>query len=157
MALDQKESRRARLTPLACVLLVATLVAGCGGSSLSNDQLHTEAARICSLTTVRTNRIPTPSSPAASATFLDRGIAALTPELEGLQALHPSGDDADVYKSTVKTFAAKVRALKGAERGIDRGDDPVRTLQELQRKLGPLEAQENGGWDALQLPACETQ
>ena len=141
---------------LACVLLAAILVAGCGGSSLSNGQLHTDVTRICSLTTVRTNRIPTPDSPAASATFLDRGIAALTPELEGLQALHPSGDDANVYRSTVNTFAEKVRALKDAERGIDRGDDPVRTLQELQRKLGPLESQENGGWDALQLPACES-
>jgi hypothetical protein len=139
-----------------CALSAATLVSGCGGSPLSNDQLHTDATRICSLTTARTNGIPTPGSPAASATFLDRGIAALTPELEGLQALHPSGDDADVYKSTVKTFAEKVRALKDAQHGIDRGDDPVRTLQELQRKLGPLESQENGGWDALQLPACES-
>jgi hypothetical protein len=149
-------SRNLSAIALGAVVLAALVVAGCGGSSLSNSQLQTDVAKICSLTSARTNRIPTPGSPNATLTYLDQGIAALSPELRGLQALHPTGEDAEVYQSTVKTFSDKLDALKEASRGIKRGDDPVKTLQDLQHKLAPLESQENGGWDALQLPACES-
>jgi hypothetical protein len=148
--------RKLSAIALGAIVLAAIVVAGCGGSSLSNGQLQTDVTKICSLTSARTNHIPTPGSPNATLTYLDQGIAALTPELKGLQALHPTGDDAQVYRSTVKTFSDTIDALKEASRGLRRGDDPVKTLQDLQRRLGPLVSQENGGWDALELPACES-
>jgi hypothetical protein len=135
-------------------LLAAVALAGCGSSSLSNSQLESQVSRICTTTEVRTNRIPTPASPAASATFLRRGATALTPELTALKAVHPPSDVADVYTATVGSFEQKIRELRGTARDIEHGADPVKALQHLQQRLGPLESQENNGWQALQLPAC---
>ena len=156
--------RRRRVAPprlaaaaLAVVVAVVVALSGCGSSSLSNNQLHMQATRICALASLRTNRVPTPASPAASAAFLERGAAALTPELVGLRQLHPPSDVADVYTATISTFAQKIVALKGTAHDIARGADPVKAMQQLQQKLGPLESQENGGWQALQLPACASR
>ena len=161
MALDQHASGGAppltrchgRLSGLA--LLAAVVLGGCGSSnSLSSKQLQTQATRICSLASLRTNRIPTPASPAATAAFLERGATALTPALTGLRTLHPPSDVADVYTSTVGTLAQEIRYLSATARDIAHGVDPVKAMQELQQRLGPLESQENGGWQALQLPEC---
>jgi hypothetical protein len=135
-------------------LLATVLLAGCGSSSLSNSQLESDVSRICTTTEVRTNQIPSPASPAASATFLERGATALTPELDALKAVHPPSDVADVYGATVGTFEQKIRELRRTARAIERGTDPVKALQRLQERLRPLESQENDGWQALQLSAC---
>lgn len=138
-------------------LLAALVLASCGGSPLSSRQLEAQVTHICMATSLRTNRIPTPASPAASAAFLERGATALTPELRALRAIHPPGDVTDVYTATVGSFAQKIRELRGTAREIARGSDPVKALQRLQRRLRPLESQENDGWQALQLPACMTR
>jgi hypothetical protein len=135
-------------------LLAAVVLAGCGSSSLSNSQLESQVSRICTTTETVTNRIATPGSPAASAEFLERGATALTPELTALQAVHPPNDVADVYGATVGSFQQKIRELHATARAIERGADPIKALQHLQQRLGPLESQENDGWQALQLPAC---
>jgi hypothetical protein len=140
--------------PTAAAVAVAVAVGGCGGSSASSDQLHAQATRICALANVRAARIPTPSSPAASAAFLQRGASALAPALTGLKALHPPSDVADVYTATVQTLGQQIEALRGTAREISHGADPVRAMQQLQRRLAPLQSQENGGWQALQLSAC---
>jgi hypothetical protein len=145
--------RRPILAAIAAAALGAA-VGGCGGSSLSSNQLQTQATRICTLASMRTGRIPTPASPAASVEFLERGAAALAPALTGLKALHPPSDVADVYTATVQTFGQKIDALRVTAREIKRGADAVKAMQQLQRQLGPLESQENGGWQALQVPAC---
>jgi hypothetical protein len=144
-----------RLALAAFAAAVLAVLAGCGGeSTLSGTQLQAQATSICALASSRASRIPTPSSPDGSAAFLRAGIAALTPELTGLRALRPPDDVASVYTATVGSFAQKLRDMQGAVQDLDRGDDPVSTMQDLQRKLGPLESDENGGWQALQLPAC---
>jgi hypothetical protein len=143
-----------RMASAGVLAAVALAIGACGSSSLSNSQLHTQATRICALATVRTARIPTPSSPAGTAAFLDRGASALTPALTRLRRLHPPSEVADVYTATVGTFAQKISYLRGTARDIQHGADPVRALQQLQARLAPLESQENGGWEALELPAC---
>lgn len=144
-----------RILLILGVLVAAAAVAGCGGgSSLSSDQLHTQATQICSLASARTDRIGTPSQPAGSAVFLHRGIAVLGPELTRLRTLHPPGDLADVYSAALGSFSQKLNALQGAARDISRGADPVTAMKSLQKKLAPIESQENGGWQALGLAAC---
>jgi len=144
-----------RLALPALPALAAIALAGCGGSSsLSSSQLHVQATSICTVASTRTNRIPTPASPDGSAAFLQAGIAALTPELSGLRALRPPNDVASVYTATVGSFAQKLRDLQRAAQELARGDDTISTMQSLGRKLEPLEADENSGWQALQLPAC---
>jgi hypothetical protein len=136
------------------VLALAAAVAGCGSSSLSSSQLHSQATRLCSLAGTQTERVPTPGSPARSAAYLHSGIAIMKPELVALQRLHPPSDVADVYSNTVKTFSQKLAYLESTAQRIDRGADPVAAMRTLQERIGPLESQENGGWQALELPAC---
>jgi hypothetical protein len=141
---------------LGCAALLAAMVlAGCGGgSSLSNTQLESQVSRICTQASARIDRIATPASPEGSVTFLERGASALTPELTLLRAVHPPNDVADVYSATVGSFAQKISELRGTARDIEHGADPVKALQHLQQRLGPLESQENNGWQALELPDC---
>jgi hypothetical protein len=138
----------------AVLALAAVALAGCGSSSLSNSQLHSQATRLCTVAGTRTERIPTPASPAASAAYLHRGLAVLRPELAALRRLHPPSDVSDVYTNTVKSFSQKLTYLQSTAQSIDGGADPVTAMRSLQQKLGPVEQQENGGWQALELPAC---
>lgn len=135
-------------------LIAAVFLAGCGSKSLSGGQLHAQASQLCSLASARTDRIPTPGSPAGSAAFLEQGIVVLTPELTRLRALRPPEDVANVYSATVGLFAQQLRYMKRAAHDIADGDDGVSIMKGLQLKLRPLESQENGGWQALELPEC---
>ncbi|MEA2159366.1 MAG: hypothetical protein QOD66_1746, partial [Solirubrobacteraceae bacterium] len=56
--------------------------------------------------------------------------------------------------ASVKAFEQKLTYLKDALRDLKSGEDPVIALKTLQRELTPVETQENGGWQALQIPAC---
>jgi hypothetical protein len=147
---------RRRLAAGAVVVL-ATLLAGCGSSPLSTSDLHNDATRLCQQASRLTDRIATPTSPAGTQPFLERGIAALTPELAGLRSLRPSSDVADVYNAAVKSLAQQLTYLKDARHDLKSGEDPVIALKTLQQELAPVASQENGGWDALQIPACMTR
>jgi hypothetical protein len=136
-------------------LSAALFLAGCGGSDrLNADQLRTKAAVLCTSAGRQTNRIPTPSSPAAGVAFLRSGIAALEPELSGLKALKPPTDLAQVYSTSVGAFAQKLRALKAAVQEIDSGANPVTAMTALEQRLAPIESAEDGAWQALEVPAC---
>jgi hypothetical protein len=139
---------------LTAAVVAALILGGCGSSPLSSSDLHNDATVVCRAAGRLANRIATPTSPAGTETFLRRGITALSPELASLQALHPPSDVADVYTASVKAFGQKLAYLKAALHGLEGGEDPVIALKTLQRELAPLETQENGGWQALQIPAC---
>jgi hypothetical protein len=85
---------------------------------------------------------------------LKHGIAVLRPELAGLRGLHPPNDAADVYSASLTAFANKLGALDTTVREIGGGADPVLAMKSLQGQLAPLESQEDGGWQALEIPAC---
>jgi hypothetical protein len=139
---------------LTAAVVAALILGGCGSSPLSSSDLHNDATQVCRTAGRVANRIATPTSPAGTRVFLRRGIAALSPELAGLQTLHPPSDVADVYTASVKAFGQKLAYLKAALRGLEGGEDPVIALKTLQQQIAPLETQENGGWEALQIPAC---
>jgi hypothetical protein len=136
-------------------LLVAVLVVGgCGSSPLSLGDLRSQASRICSASSARLARIPTPASPAQAEAFLGRGIAALHPELSQLQALQPPSDDAAVYRATLTSFSTQLSYLTEAVHDLRSGEDPLIALKTVQREISTVQSQENGGWQALQIPAC---
>ena len=140
---------------LATLAVVGGLVlAGCGSKPLSSGELQSQATRVCTLASQQTNRIRTPASPAGTAVFLRQGIAVLTPALAQLRRLRAPSDVADVYTASVKAFAEKLGFLRAAERDIAGGQDPVAAMQTLQQQLSPIVSQENGGWQALDIPAC---
>jgi hypothetical protein len=134
--------------------VVGLALCGCGSSSLSKTQLHDQATRICTTADRRTNRIPTPSSPAGGATFLAQGAAALTPELKGLEVLRPPRDVAHVYSTALRASSAELSALRATLAQLDRGGDPVSSIRALQHKLAPMEARANGAWQTLAISAC---
>jgi outer membrane murein-binding lipoprotein Lpp len=136
------------------VVVLGTLFAGCGSSPLTTSELHNDATRVCRLANRQIDQIATPTSPAGTLAFLRRGIAALTPELAGLRSLHPSSDVADVYTAAVKSLGQQLAYLTDAMRDLKNGEDPVIALKTLQQELAPVVTQANGGWDALQIPAC---
>jgi hypothetical protein len=152
----RRSSGRSRARAAFVAAPVATLlIAGCGGGSeLSGKQLRARATRVCAAASLQTDRIPTPSSPAVGAAFLERGIAVLEPEYRQLAALHPPSDLAQVYSIPVGTYPRKLDALKTAARRLRHGADPAITMKSLEHKLAPLQTSEEGAWRALEVPAC---
>lgn len=136
------------------VAALGVICGGCGSAPLSETQLHADAIRICAEAGRRTDRIPTPTSPAETKTFLTRGIATFTPELRELRKLRPPHEAAAVYAATVNAFANKLADLRTAMRDLAHREDPVIVLKTLQHRLEPLQAAENQGWEALELPTC---
>jgi hypothetical protein len=136
------------------LVAVAALIAGCGSSALSSSDLARRATAVCQLAGSQTALIPTPAGPEGSATFLKRGIAVLKPELEQLRSLRPPDDLADVYNVSISSFAKKLSYLNETVHDLAGGADPVIAMRTLQQNLAPVEKQEDGAWQALQIPAC---
>jgi hypothetical protein len=143
-----------RSPALVTMVIAGALLAGCGSKPLSTGQLHNQATRVCSLASRQTDRITSPAAPAGSARFLRRGIAVLTPELARLKTLRPPHDVADVYTASVEAFAKKLSYLKDAAHEMAGGEDPLTAMKFLELQLAPVVQQENGGWKALEIPAC---
>jgi hypothetical protein len=143
--------RRRRATP---VVVIALALAGCGTSSPSARQLRAAATRACISASVRTERIATPLLPSGGAGFLRQGLAVLAPELAQLRRLRAPSDLALTYATALRSSASLRALLAAALQSLEHGADPVSTVQALQRRLAPVEAQENAAWRALDVPAC---
>jgi hypothetical protein len=149
-------SRRDRLPVgrLAAALLTAALLAGCGSTALTANQLRARAGRICTLATQRTDRITTPALPSQEASFISRGVAALAPEVTDLQRLRAPGDMAGDYRDAVEATSSELTALRSTLKGLKAGNDPVVAIKTLQQQLAPAEFKAGIAWSALELPAC---
>ncbi|MGA2928742.1 MAG: hypothetical protein ABSG43_22685 [Solirubrobacteraceae bacterium] len=142
---------------VAAALCAALALPGCGSGSLTAAQLRNRATQVCTTADRLTATIPTPATPAASGTFLRRGLAVLEPELAALRVLKAPGDLDQVYATSIDALADKLQALTGAVRGLRAGEDPRGTITSLARRLAPLESKEDGAWRALGIPACIDQ
>ncbi len=140
----------------ALALVVTLVVAGCGSTSLSAQQLHTGARRVCRVAIGRLNRIPTPQMPTGGSAFLRRGIAILTPEVTALQRLHPGGSLQKAYARAVGATRQELGALDSALKGLKAGNDPVVAIKTLQQQLLPLEQRSASAWAAAGVAACST-
>jgi phage FluMu protein gp41 len=138
----------------AAAAIALVLLAGCGSSKLSTKQLRARASSVCKVAARKTARIPTPTNPAAGAAFLKRGIAALTPQVAALGRLKPPADVAAVYENSVHGLKQQLELAARTLRHLKAGDDPVAAMQALQRRLTPIESTVDGGWRALEIPAC---
>jgi hypothetical protein len=144
-----------RLAALATLLALGLI--GCGGAkttSLSEQQLQKRATALCATAARRAGRIPTPSNEDQGADYLNRGIAALKPELAGLRTLKAPDDVADVYAAIMTAFSKQLDELKKTVRKLHSGEDPVVAWKTLQTKIAPLEATEDSAWRTLDIPAC---
>jgi hypothetical protein len=139
---------------LAAGLLAAAALSACGSTALTDSQMRSRAGRICNVAAERTNRITTPTRPTQEASFLSRGIAALTPELTALRRLRAPDDMADDYRDAVEATGAELAALRSTLKGLRAGNDPVVAIKTLQQELAPAETKASIAWSALDLPAC---
>jgi hypothetical protein len=137
--------------------MLALALAACGGSSLSAKQLRSGAGRICAGAQRATERIATPATPKDGVKYLSLGVAALTPQLKALRALHPPSDLAGQYNSAVGATAGELRALRSAAKGLKGGGDPVVEFKTLQQRLRPLEARANQAWESIGIETCASR
>jgi hypothetical protein len=145
-----------RVAPLVAVA-AAALVAGCGSSSLSASQLRSQAGQVCALAGHQAEQIKDPAALGGGVVFLRDGIAVLTPELRQLQKLTPSQASERSYATALGAFSGELHDLTTTVRGLDKGDDPVDSIQSLEHHLAPLQTREDVAWRALGIPACITQ
>ena len=139
---------------LVCVGLAAFVLGGCGGRpALSSQQLRDRAGAICATGAQATGAIPAPGYGNVAA-FLDRGVAALGPELTALRAVHPGPDAAPTYRTALDSFAAEVQALDRARARLRAGADPIATVRRLARELIAPEASARRAWTALGISDC---
>ncbi len=144
--------RRGALLPAAVALALALI--GCGSSPLSTGALRTRATRVCRLANARADGIPTPTVPSEAMTFLKRGIAIFSPELNTLVKLRPGGQAAQPYATALGAFRRDLAMVQGTADSLRRGGDPLIAVKTLARQLAPIEAQANAAWEALEIPAC---
>jgi hypothetical protein len=137
--------------------LAALSICACGSSSLSLQQLRSQASRPCRVATRELDRVATPSSPEGEAQFLRRGIGALAPELRALRSLRPPSDLAHDFADALGASAGELAALRESAHRLATGGDPVVSIKTLQVRLAPLEAKANGAWAALAIPACTSR
>jgi hypothetical protein len=147
-------SRWLSLGLLAAALLATVLLAGCGSNALTDTQLRSRAGRICALAIRRTDRIATPTMPTQEASFVGRGIAAMTPEVTALRRLRAPGGMADDFRDAVEATGAELTALRSTLKGLNAGNDPVVAIKTLEQQLRPAETKASIAWSALDLPAC---
>jgi hypothetical protein len=137
--------------------LLTLAVAACGSSTSSPAQVRSQASAICARANARIGRITTPTNATGALAFLDNGIASIKPELTQLQRLSVSGDAANVWNTAVRTLSQQLAVLETTASKIRGGADPVQAFRSLQQTLSPLETQADGAWQALQIPACQSQ
>lgn len=147
-------STRLAVATVAAVLALVLALAGCGTSTMSARQLRTKASRPCRIAQQTLSQIPAPTLPDGAAKFLSRGIAALAPEQAKLAQLHPGGSLGETYRRALAAGDRQLAALRAAAGDLRAGDDPVRTVRTLQRRLAPLEVREAGAWRELGITAC---
>lgn len=136
------------------VVIATLLLAGCGSTPLSVKALISRASVVCDRATLRTDRIPTPTTPAGGKRFLNRGSTALEVELRALRRLRAPASESQSYSTALAATSKIVDELNAAIRTLDHGGDPIESIKALQRRLAPLEAREGQAWNALDVPAC---
>jgi hypothetical protein len=140
-----------RAAALACSAL---LLGGCGSSSLSNAQLRRKAGRICLTAQRASASITAPTDPAKGQLFLQRGIAALAPQVTALHSLRPSSDLQEQYMTAMRATDRELALLRRALHGLQAGNDPVVAIKTLQDELGPAEDTAARAWHEVEVPAC---
>ncbi|MBV9335372.1 MAG: hypothetical protein JO243_05695, partial [Solirubrobacterales bacterium] len=135
----------------------ALCVSACGGApSPTLSRLRAQATRICRVADRATDQIQAPTTPSGGLAFLRSGLAVLAPELTRLRALRAPADTSDVFRAAISAFAGEVTAVRQTVSALDAGQDPALAMRQLERRLSPLENQQDGAWQALGVSACAT-
>lgn len=130
------------------------LIAGCGSSSPSLRRLRAQATRVCTRAVDQEARLGAPALPAATEAFLRRGAAVLRPELASLRTLRAPSEQAGAYSAALGSLSRELTILTGTADDLDRGADPLSAVKALQRRLAPVEADDDAAWRTLGVPAC---
>jgi hypothetical protein len=132
----------------------ALALAGCGGSSPTLARLQAQASRVCTRAVAAGAEIAAPAAPAHTSAFLRKGIATLRPELASLRTLRAPTAQGSTYAAALQSLARELTILSGTVHDLDRGADPLTTMKTLQRRLAPVESDDDAAWRTLGVPAC---
>jgi len=143
-----------RRAALLIAVASALTLAACGEGTLSSAQLRTRASAICVRTAAATDRVAVPSTPAQGGRFLREGLAQLRPAAAQLGALRPPSRLHDRYERAVQLARREIALIAEHQRAAAHGEDVIDTYRRLERRLAPLEREENAYWRGLQVPAC---
>ena len=100
----------------ASALLVAVLVAGCGGGGgarLSRTEYAKQADKICSTYNAKLNALPQPKSQAELAAFVGKAVPLVSDASDRLAELKPPQDEQRIADSWNRANSDIVRALQG--------------------------------------------
>jgi hypothetical protein len=140
----------------AAASALALAVANCGATPPSMARLQNQATRVCDQARARGAAIRAPAVPAQTGAFLKKGLALIRPELAALRRLQPPRGDAGAYSAAVGAMTREVNLLSSTAKALDRGADPLSAIKTLQRRLTPVEADDDAAWQTLGVPACVT-
>ena len=99
----------------ASTLLVAVLVAGCGGggsSRLTRSEYAKQADKICSTYNARLNALPQPKNQAELSAFVGKAVPLVSDASDRLSELKPPQDEQRIADSWNRANSDIVRALE---------------------------------------------
>jgi hypothetical protein len=137
--------------PVAAAVLA---LAGCGTAAPSTAAFRTRAARVCAHANTAGARLRPPATVSDLGTFLRHGSELLRPELAALKTLRPPPSAATSYSAALRARQQELSLLDATAHDLDGGADPVSAIKTLQRRLSPVENDDDDAWRALDIPAC---
>jgi hypothetical protein len=146
--------RRGLAAAIVAVVVLVLALNSCGKTRLSAPALRRDASKVCTIARKRVDAIGLPKSSKTVARFLERGLAALEPELTELRLLDPPSAAEPTYTRGLDAFALELAAMRAALTQLNGGGDPIEVFRALQARLGPLETRANGAFHTLQIDAC---
>lgn len=139
-------------------VILATVVAGCGGGSdeaLSKTELIAKADAICKNVNDRTNALRAPTNIKSAARLLRRTLAILGGGLARLDKLKPPGDLEPAYDKWIAKNVELVAAARQAQTAAARGDE--RQLQSAVAQASEVHNEANRLAAKIGLEVCATQ
>lgn len=96
-----------------CAVLGGAAIAGCGSSStLSHQELVTQANAVCSRANASVSALTRPTTPQATVNYADRLHGIATDLVNGLSALKPSSSDKATYERYVNHQRDGIKAVE---------------------------------------------
>ena len=140
---------------LAALLAAAALVvAGVALAGTSPAQYRQQATAICKRTTAKLKTVKSPASMKGFDHFLKQALPVFQGQYGALNRLTPP---ASLKALHAKALTAELQQLVGIRAAIvqlDKGADPQKTYDAMNRKLSPVSDAETAAWKKLRIPAC---
>jgi hypothetical protein len=146
------EFRAIRRSRSALALAGLTLLAGCGGGSLSHSEFVKQADAICSAYTASTKPVVNPRSYRQLDAYVGKTLPLYTAALRKLEALEPPKDEAAAVQAWIAADRRVAKALHDLGDAAQRRDFPSVTAAASRAQLAG--SQSRRAADGLGMRVC---